>query len=208
AIKRSVAVVDCFRRVSNESRYEPDRFGACNCDLTLDKSNPRYLTDAQRAAQLRIARDVRDRVREKLMDAGITTDSEIYRDVAAPPPASPSLVAGQKLVPLPQSTAVAQVSNHATDPKSTHSVDASKPVAASTDLPLIDVLSGAPAPPPAQPVVATDAVADTTPSPTTAADAADKFIPYETQRVQNVIKASSVITDDALKSKIFEACSE
>src|SRR5438874_2441911 len=84
AMKRNLAVVDWFKRVRNESQYEPDRFGACHCDLTLDRSNPRYLTDAQRAAQLRIARDVRDRVREKLMDGGITTDSEIYRDVAAP----------------------------------------------------------------------------------------------------------------------------
>src|SRR5437868_1170511 len=83
------------------------------------------------------ARCVRDRVREKLMDGDITTDSEIYRDVAAPPPVSPSLVAGQKQVPLPQSTAIAQVANNATDLKSTHSVDVSKPVAASIDLPLI-----------------------------------------------------------------------
>jgi len=210
AMKRNLAVVDWFRRVRNDSQYEPDRFGACHCDMTLDKTNPRYLSDAQRASQFRNAQDVRNTVREKLMDAGVTTDSEIYHDVGPLPAPSPSLVAGPKLVAIPQSTAVAQVANNATDLKQTHSVDTSKPVLASIDLPLIDVvLSGAPAPPPApQPVASDGAVADTTPTPTSSADAADNFIPYETQRVQNVLKAASTITDDALKSKIFEACSE
>ena len=209
AMKRNLAVVDWFKRVRNDSQYEPDRFGTCHCDMTLDKSNPRYLTDAQRAAQLRVFDDLRDRVREKLMDAGITTDSEIYHDVGAPPPPTTSLVAGPKLVPLPQSTTVAQLANNASDLKSTRTADTSKPVLASIDLPLIDVpLPGAtPQPTPATPV-ASDGAPDTAPAPSTATDAADNFIPYETQRVQNVLKASSAITDDALKSKIFEACSE
>src|ERR1043165_5990152 len=208
AMKRNLAVVDWFRRVRNDSQYEPDRFGACHCDMTLDKTNPRYLTDTQRASQFRVAQDVRNAVREKLLDAGITTDSEIYRDVGPLPPPAVSPLAGPKLVPVPQSTAVAQVANNANDLKQTKAVDSSKPVLASIDLPLVDVvLSGAPAPPPPQ-AAASDGVTDTTPTPTTATDAADNFIPYETQRVQNVLKASAAITDDALKSKIFEACSE
>ena len=91
----------------------------------------------------------------------------------------------------------------------TRSVNVMTLVLASIDLPLIDVpLPGAtPQPTPATPV-ASDGAADTAPAPSTATDAADNFIPYETQRVQNVLKASSAITDDALKSKIFEACSE
>src|SRR3982751_6420737 len=59
AMKRNLAVVDWFKRVRNDQQYEPDRFGTCHCDMTLDKSNPRYLTDLQRAAQLRIAEDIR-----------------------------------------------------------------------------------------------------------------------------------------------------
>jgi hypothetical protein len=39
-------------------------------------------------------------------------------------------------------------------------------------------------------------------------DTADAFITYETQRIQNVLKASSAITDTAVKSRIFEACQE
>ncbi|HEX8155644.1 MAG TPA: hypothetical protein VF698_21100 [Thermoanaerobaculia bacterium] len=39
-----------------------------------------------------------------------------------------------------------------------------------------------------------------------AAEAAESFISVETQRIQNVLKASSVIADESVKSKIFEAC--
>lgn len=39
-----------------------------------------------------------------------------------------------------------------------------------------------------------------------AEDVADSFVAYETQRIQNVIKASSVIADEAVKSKIYDAC--
>lgn len=38
-----------------------------------------------------------------------------------------------------------------------------------------------------------------------AEDAAESFISYETQRIQNVLKASSAIADETIKSKIFEA---
>jgi len=210
AMKRNLAVVDWFKRVRGDAQYEPDRFGACHCDLTLDKTNPRYLTDAQRIAQIRSAEDVRAHVRQKLLEAGITTDSEIYRDVAAPPSPFPSLLASPKLVALPQSGLVTQVANNANDLKTTKMVDTSKPAVAVMDVPLIDVPTGAP-PTPVAPttVVANDTVTpDTTPVPVTASDAADNFIPYETQRVQNVIKATEAITDDALKSQIFDACTQ
>jgi hypothetical protein len=41
-----------------------------------------------------------------------------------------------------------------------------------------------------------------------AEEAAESFISYETQRIQNVLKASSAITDASVKSRIFEACQE
>jgi len=210
AIKRNLAVVDWFKRVRGDAQYEPDRFGPCHCYLTLDKSNPRYLTDAQRASQIRDAEDARAHVRQKLLEANLTTDSEIYHDVAAPPAPIPSLVPSPKLAPLPQSGLVTQVANNANDLKTTKMVDTSKPAVAVMDIPLIDVpLAGAaPAVPPTT-VVATDNVTpETAPVPATASDAADNFIPYETQRVQNVIKAMEAVTDDALKSQIFEACTQ
>jgi len=215
AMKRNLAVVDFFKRIRNESQYEPDRFGTCHCDMTLDKTNAKYLTDTQRLAQLHLAEDIRQKVRERLMDGGITTDSELFRGVSPPPIAAP-LTAGPKIVPLPPGSAVSPVASSAADLKSTRGVDASKPATASMDLTLVDVpLPGAPAPGPAPTqataqITATSVdppVADPAPVPQSAADAADNFIPYETQRIQNVLKATAAaITDEALKSKIYEAC--
>jgi hypothetical protein len=213
AMKHNLAVVDFFKRIRNDSQYEPDRFGTCHCDMTLDKTNAKYLTDTQRQAQLRLAENIRQKVRERLMDGGITTDSELFRGVSPPPIGAP-LTAGPKIVSLPPGSAVSPVASSATDLKSTRGVDTSKPAVASMDLALVDVpLPGAPGPPPAPapptPATADPPVADPTPVPQSAADAADNFIPYETQRIQNVLKATAAaITDEALKSKIYEACTE
>src|SRR5438105_5286731 len=58
-IKRNLAVVDYFKRVRNEQQYEPDRFGPCHCDMTIDKTSPAYLSDQQRLIQMRTAEDIR-----------------------------------------------------------------------------------------------------------------------------------------------------
>jgi len=39
-----------------------------------------------------------------------------------------------------------------------------------------------------------------------AQDTAEQFVSYETQRIQNVLKASAAIADEEVKSKIFETC--
>lgn len=41
-----------------------------------------------------------------------------------------------------------------------------------------------------------------------AEEVAERFISYETQRIQNILRASSVITDEEVKTRIFEACME
>lgn len=251
---RNLAVVDFFKRVRGETQYETDRFGNCHADLSTDKSNPRFLTDAQRVAQIRGAEDTRERVRERLLDDEVTTDSEIFRDVALPPAAPPALLGGPKLVPMPRGDSVAQVSYSASDLHATRFTESAKPAMASLDLPLVDAAPGAAvptevaqaampvaapqtappasppaAPPPAEPPVAPSASAlpakaedgakpveasamaaapaadGTLP---TAQDDADSFIAYETQRIQNVLKASSVIADGAVKAKIYAACTE
>lgn len=289
---RNLAVVDFFKRVRGETQYETDRFGNCHADLSTDKSNPRFLTDAQRVAQIRGAEETRERVRERLLDDGVTTDSEIFRNVALPPAAPPALLGGPKLVPMPQGDSVAQVSYSASDLHATRFTESAKPAMASLDLPLVDAAPGAAvptevaqaampvaapqtappasppaAPPPAEPPVAPSAsavpaktedgakpveapavaaapaavptgvvatppaepaaaasvpaaaaptaapaMAGATPTAdgtlTTAQDDADSFIAYETQRIQNVLKASSVIADGAVKAKIYAACTE
>src|SRR5258705_12196631 len=42
------ALVVSFFRTGREQQYEADRFGACHCDMTIDRSSPNFLTDAQR----------------------------------------------------------------------------------------------------------------------------------------------------------------
>jgi hypothetical protein len=259
-MKRNLAVVDYFKRVRGENQYEPDRFGTCHADMSIEKTNLRYLTDAQRTAQIRAAEDVRQRVRERLLDAGLTTDNEVVREVAMPVAAPSPLIGGAKLVPMPQ-TAVAQTTYSASDLKSTKAIETFKPTNANLDLPLVDAMSAGtattqiprnvlPAPavatasdtPPAaetksgeaapQPTTATPATLpaatpaekSTVATPDTAQDTAsaaapapaapmesaeevaDSFVAYETLRIQSVLKASSVIADEAVKSKIYDAC--
>lgn len=248
-VAANTAVVEFFRG-TKQQQYEADRVGPCHCDMTTDRSSANFLPEPQREAQLRMAEEVRLRVRERLMDNKVTTDSTLIRGLYADLPVTP-LLAGPKLVPLPNSAPVAQATS--TDElKATRTIDTSKPAVAALDLPLVEI--GAPPPPPppvataegtepvpADPTAAAPAPVIETPAapisetvvdvpatlelapepepvPTTnapnnreddslnAEETAERFISYETQRITNVLKASSSISDEALKSKIFEAC--
>ncbi len=246
-------VVAYFKGV-REQQYEPDRFGPCHCDMTIDRSSTNYLTDAQRALQLRAAEEIRLRVRERLLDNGLTTDAEAVRGLWSEPPSMP-LVGGSKLVPMPQGAAPRPLTSPE-DLKATQSVDTTKPAVAALDLPLIDLSTDLSAPAPAAPAEAAPGTTpaanpQVSPAPTTtpapapeapmetvdvpapapvethidpqpekvvqaedapteeevqsAQETAEHFITYETQRIQNVLRASSAIADETVKSKIFEA---
>lgn len=238
---RNLAVVDYIKRVVNDQQYQPDRFGTCHCDMTTDKSNPNFLTDLQRTAQLRMAEEIRQRVRERLLSQNVTSDSELIRGLSATPSPA-SLLAGPRLVPLPPPQVVSAVSNSVDDLKSVKVAENSAAPNSIIDLPLIDILDApptamaaastppltaspaatpapttAPAAPTPAPLPASEpAAATAAPAPDplpkaeenvpTAEESADSFISYETQRIQNVLKASSAITDEGLKSKILESC--
>jgi hypothetical protein len=234
AMKRNLAIVDHMKRVAGDNNYEPDRFGTCHCDGSVEPSMPTFLNDAQRVAQMRTMEEIRQRVRERLLDSGLTSDAELVRGLY-PPPVPNAAIGGPRVVSPPQSAPVAALGSPS-DLRITRAIDSSKPSVASVDLPLVDVvLPGAPvggqAPPPVQQtqaeapatppdkpasemptvtVEAPPAVTQSTPEPqlpdTSAEDAADNFIGYETQRIQNVLKAAGTINDEAVKSKIFEAC--
>lgn len=237
-------VANWFKTV-REQQYEADRFGTCHCDMTIDRINPNFLTDAQRTAQLRTAEEIKLRVRERLLDNKLTSDSELVRELWAEPPATP-LLGGAKLVPLPASGPSAVLTS-ADDLRPTRSVDTAKAPVAALDLPLVEI-GAAPAessatvvsppdaaeggPEPAAPqeppieetvnVAAPETVA--TPAETqpekvvqaedvpseaevqSAQETAERFVTYETQRIQNVLRASAAIADETVKSKIFEAC--
>jgi hypothetical protein len=238
---------------AKQPQYEADRFGPCHCDMTNDKGSATFLTDAQRVLQIRIAEDIRLRVRERLLDMGLTTDSEIVRGLDLDPPSTPILGA-PKLVP-PPATSAAAIATSPDDLKPTRTLDSTKPSIAALDLPLVDIgPGGAAATPAVQPVSPTavppvqasaagaatapagalppvvpanapageppveeqKVVAEPAPAPSpnapteeemlSAQDTAERFVSYETQRIQNVLKASAAIGDEEVKSKIFEAC--
>jgi hypothetical protein len=223
-VSRNLAVVDYFKRVKGDERYEPDRVGGCHCDMTTDRASSNYLTDVQRAAQLRTAEEVRLRVRERLLDSGLTSSNELVRGLIIQHPSAP-LLSTPRIVPIPDTSAVAGV-NAPSDLRPTKAIEASRsPTLSSLDLPLVEVAIPegiASSEPPlsevtVDPAAETPATTESDPLPTEISapaeesvpavdEGAEAFISYETQRIQNVLKASSAIVDENVKSKIFEAC--
>lgn len=244
AVKRNEAVVAFLRQ--KDQQYQPDRFGPCHCDLTIDKTSPNVLTDLQRIGQVRQAEEIRQRVRERLLDRDVPSDSELIRGLEPPPNVSP-LLGGPKLVAPPAATP-SVAANAPNDLRMTKVTEQPTSTTASLDLPLVDIQTGAPPPPttavpvvPAPPTLPEERVAsDPAPTPTPAPapapvqpapvqpapaqpapapapqpavapesqpdDAAEAFVGYESERIQNVLKASGAIGDESIRSKIFEAC--
>jgi hypothetical protein len=211
--KRNLAVVDYFKRVKGEQQYEPDRFGPCHCDMTREKTNPAFLSDAQRQMQIRTVEDIRLRVREKLLDSGLPSDSELVRSLVTPPATLPAL-GGSKIVALPTATKVAAPVNSPEDLRATATVDTRPASSAAFDMPLVDVdptirplqntqIAAEPLTAPASGAPPQEIVA-TEPDPG-AAEAAEEFISYETDRIQRVLGAAGAISDADLKGKIIEA---
>jgi hypothetical protein len=233
-VAANAKVVEYFTRVKQQ-QFATDRFGPCHCDMTA-------MTDAQRAVQFKTAEEIRLRVRERLLDHGLTSDSEYVRALDVDPPVTPQLGA-PRLVPLPQSAAPA-VATLADDLKPTRTIDTSKPAVAALDLPLVEITAEAvpapvqsngtpaeatvdvastPAPPPTEPPaepivepetrVAAEPVPEPAPGPSeeellSAQETAERFISYETQRIQNVLRAANAIVDESVTSRIFEACQQ
>lgn len=98
AVKVNDSVAAFLRQKDNQ--YQADHFGPCHCDLSIDKSSPNFLSDLQRIGQVRQAEEIRQRVRERLLDNNVPTDSELVRGLA-PPPSTTPLLGGARLVQLP-----------------------------------------------------------------------------------------------------------
>lgn len=135
--KRNIAVVE-FMRTQRRDWWQADKFGPCHCDMTIERASPNALTDAARAQQVHDAEEIRQRVRERLLDAKAPPDSEVVRNLA-PPLSTTPLIGGPKLVPLPPPAAVTTVSNSPDDLRITKAVDTTSPSTTSLDLPLVDV---------------------------------------------------------------------
>ncbi len=135
--KRNMAVVE-FMRAQRRDWWQADKFGPCHCDMTVERASPNALTDAARAQQVHDAEEVRQRVRERLLDAKALPDSEVVRNLA-PPLSTTPLIGGPKLVPLPPPAEVTTVSNSPDDLRITKAVDTTTPSTTSLDLPLVDI---------------------------------------------------------------------
>jgi hypothetical protein len=203
-------IVDYFRKV-REQQYEPDRFGPCHCDMTVDRAAPNFLDGGQRALQMRTAEEIRLRVREHLLDNKITSDSELIRDLYADAPTT-SMLGAPRFVPLPNS-APAPILTATEDLAATKTIDTAKPPAVATDLPLAEIGSVPPQiaadPPVREEVVQPETDVPEAPSEEdllSAQETAERFISYETQRIDTILKASASIGDENVKAKIFEAC--
>src|ERR1051325_11032321 len=107
--RRNMAVVE-FYRAHGDQQYQADKIGPCHCDMTVERSSPNYLGDMQRIAQLRLAAEVRQRVRERLLDRDVPSDSDLVR---LPPQTMNPLVGGPKIVRLPQRAATAEIAGPA-----------------------------------------------------------------------------------------------
>jgi hypothetical protein len=242
-VATNTRVVDYLTSV--KQKHEADRVGPCHCDMTADKSSPTFLADAQRTMQLRTAEEIRLRVRERLLDNKLTSESELVKLLWNEPPVTP-LLAAPKLTSMPQNGPVT-VLTAPEELRATKTLDTTKPVIAAMDLPLVDLSapvaeaaaappSGAPpasggenvslattsaaeaaaAPqeppveevpvePTVQPSIETHVEAATEEDVQSAEETAEKFVSYETQRIQNVLRAAGAIGDENVKSKIFEA---
>jgi hypothetical protein len=239
--KRNMSVVE-FMHTQRRDWWQADKFGPCHCDMTVEKASPNFLPEAARTQQLRDAEEIRQRVRERLIDAKALPDSEVMRNIAPPLSATP-LIGGPKLVSMPAPVAAAATSNSPEDLQITKAVDTTPSSTTSLDLPLVDiplpgitppveVVAVAPTPvpvtptpasaeppkPPPAPAPLPQSAVQVAAEPATAVadepelpapeDVADAFVSYESQRIQNVLKASNEVGDETLRAQVLEACTQ
>jgi len=237
AFKRNMSVVE-FMHTQRRDWWQADKFGPCHCDMTVEKASPNFLSEGARTQQLRDAEEIRQRVRERLIDAKALPDSEVMRNIAPPLSATP-LIGGPKFVSMPAPVAAVATANSPDDLQITKAVDRTPSSATSLDLPLVDIpLPGitppaeiaaaapvpvTPAPPSAEPPKPAPAplpqqTVQVTAEPATVVadepdlpapeDVADAFVSYESQRIQNVLKVSGEVGDETLKAKVLDACTQ
>ncbi|HEV7427032.1 MAG TPA: hypothetical protein VGQ46_11750 [Thermoanaerobaculia bacterium] len=159
--KRNMSVVE-YMHAQRRDWWQADKFGPCHCDMTVEKASPNFLSEGARTQQVRDAEEIRQRVRERLIDAKALPDSEVMRNIAPEVSGTP-MIDGPKIVSMPAPVAVI-ASNSPDDLQITKAVDTTPSSATSLDLPLVDIplpgitppaeVAVAPAPTPLTPVPA------------------------------------------------------
>jgi hypothetical protein len=135
--KRNMSVVE-YMHAQRRDWWQADKFGPCHCDMTVEKASPNFLSEAARTQQVRDAEDIRQRVRERLIDAKALPDSEAMRNIAPAISATP-LIGGPKFVSMPPPAVAAAIANSPDDLHVTKAVDTAPSSATSLDLPLVDI---------------------------------------------------------------------
>lgn len=176
-LKRNTAVVDFFR-AQRRDWWQADRFGSCHCDMTIERSSPNALSDAARAQQVHDAEEIRQRVRERLLDLKVPSDAEVIRGLVPPVSATP-LIGGPKLLAMPPASTTTNNPNPPDDLQVTKAVDTTPASTLSFDLPLADITMPGITPPP-------EVVAAAMPAPVTqaAAEQPQQQVPAPPQEVQ------------------------
>lgn len=166
-MKQNLTIVDYMKKVANNLQYEADRVGPCHCDMTVERSSPNFLTDAARVNQIRTAEEVTKRVRERLLDAHVPSDSDLIRGLNPPPVVNP-ILNGPRVAPLPATTSVITGINAPEDLRTTRSVHNTTRVTTSFDLPLSPIaIAGISPAPGAAPDVAASQQSGVSGSPST-----------------------------------------
>jgi hypothetical protein len=90
--RRNIAAIDSLLTADAKSNAQPDRYGPCHCDMTIAPSNPLYLSDSARQAQLQRYRETTGHLRDALIAAGVPPTSEIAAALVLPPAGPASTV--------------------------------------------------------------------------------------------------------------------
>jgi hypothetical protein len=192
--KRNMSVVE-YMHAQRRDWWQADKFGACHCDMTVEKASPNFLSEAARTQQVRDAEEIRQRVRERLIDAKALPDSEVMHNIAPPLSATP-MIGGPKFVAMPAPVA-ASVSISPDDLQITKAVDTTPSSATSLDLPLVDIpLPGIT--PPAEVVAPAPALMPPTtpPAEPTQSVPAPQAAPLPQPAVQVAAEPAPVIADE------------
>jgi hypothetical protein len=206
-VQRNKGVIDFFRKLKPDGPEQLHRFGDCHCDQTTDRNSAIYLDDAARVRQLRLYEEVNGRLRERLLDRGATSEMEVVRALAATRPNVASALWSKNIPSIPSEARVASATAAESELKNTAiGADSSARNVAAIDVLLVAIDPKTITVRPAATTLAADASDEGSEEP--AENPADAFINFETARVDEISKASLEVTDDALRTKVMDACYE
>lgn len=222
AVERAHQAIAAFIRAKQPKAVaEQARIGPCHCDLTHDRTNAKFLDETQRLRQIRDAEEIKARLRERLLDMDMPAESELIRALVVAPSSFPTAAWPRSVAPPETPKGYTILPSEVTLKDTGVARETARSAAVETQFDLVDVPSpagareqaadaaGAPAgeelsvsgtesPGEPEPAVA-GADGGTQESP------ADQFISYETARVNDILRASETIDDEALRQRIFEA---